>query len=84
MSNSADSLAYLGQQVLTNAIHNLLPGETTASASPLGLSVHDDLYSRLHLEGSEGQVCIGVQPKDFRALLTWQILNGLQRSHAKV
>ncbi len=68
---------YLGQQILTDTVNNLLPREAATAASPLGLGVHDDLDTSLHLKGPEGQVGIGVQPKDLRALLTRQLLNGL-------
>ena len=73
---------YLGQQIFANAIHNFFPGEAATTAGPFGLGVHDDLDSRLHLKGSEGQVGIWMQPKNLRALLAGQLLNCLHGQHA--
>lgn len=69
---------HLRQQIFTDAVHNLFPGQAASTTSTLGLSVHDNLDGCLDLQSSEGQISIGVQSKDLRAFLTWQLLNGLQ------
>lgn len=69
---------YLGEQILTNAVHNLLPRQATSTTCTLWLCVHDDLHSCLDLQCSEGQISVGVQAKNFWAFLPRQLLNRLQ------
>lgn len=69
-------MAHLGQQILADVVHNLFPTEASTTATALGHGIQDGGHCLLNLQGSEGQVCIGVQAVHFRALLARQGLYG--------
>ena len=66
----------LGQQILADLVHNVLPAEAATAAAALGHRVEDGGDALLHLERAEGDVGVGMQAEDLGRLGGRQRLDG--------